>query len=169
MCVQTHVHKTIKCIKSKISIKVVIPQSKEILRCFYHSCKYYFCPITVYCAQLLSRVRLCNAMDCSPPGSSVHGDSPGKNTGVVSMPSSRGSSQFMDGTQVYYTALVSGVQYLYTCKMIIIVSPINSCHLTYKIFLAMNTFKIYSQQLSNMQCSINYSNHTAYYTSMTYL
>ena len=26
---------------------------------------------------------LCNPMDCSPPGSSVHGDSPGKNTGVV--------------------------------------------------------------------------------------
>ena len=25
---------------------------------------------------------LCNHMDCSPPGSSVHGNSPGKNTGV---------------------------------------------------------------------------------------
>ena len=25
---------------------------------------------------------LCHPMDCSPPGSSVHGDSPGKNTGV---------------------------------------------------------------------------------------
>ena len=25
---------------------------------------------------------LCNPLDCSPPGSSVHGDSPGKNTGV---------------------------------------------------------------------------------------
>ena len=25
---------------------------------------------------------LCNPMDCSPPGSSVHGDSPGKNTRV---------------------------------------------------------------------------------------
>ena len=25
---------------------------------------------------------LCKPMDCSPPGSSVHGDSPGKNTGV---------------------------------------------------------------------------------------
>ena len=27
---------------------------------------------------------LCSPMDCSPPGSSVHGDSPGKNTGVGS-------------------------------------------------------------------------------------
>ena len=25
---------------------------------------------------------LCDPMDCSPPGSSVHGDPPGKNTGV---------------------------------------------------------------------------------------
>ena len=25
---------------------------------------------------------LCNSVDCSPQGSSVHGDSPGKNTGV---------------------------------------------------------------------------------------
>ena len=25
---------------------------------------------------------LCDAMDCSPPGSSAHGDSPGKNSGV---------------------------------------------------------------------------------------
>ena len=25
---------------------------------------------------------LCDPMDCSPPGSSVHGDSPGRNTGV---------------------------------------------------------------------------------------
>ena len=29
-----------------------------------------------------SCLTLCDLMDCSPPGSSVHGDSPGKNTGV---------------------------------------------------------------------------------------
>ena len=34
------------------------------------------------CAQSFSCVRLCDPMDCSPPGSSVCGDSPGKNTGV---------------------------------------------------------------------------------------
>ena len=27
----------------------------------------------------------CNPIDCSPPGSSIHGDSPGKNTGVGSL------------------------------------------------------------------------------------
>ena len=39
-------------------------------------------------------------MDCSPPGSSVHEDSPGKNTGVGCMPSSRGSSWPRDQAQV---------------------------------------------------------------------
>ena len=33
-------------------------------------------------ASLLSCLTLCNPMDCSPPGSSVHRDSPGKNTGM---------------------------------------------------------------------------------------
>ena len=40
-----------------------------------------------------SCLTLCNPMDCSPPGSSVHGDSLGKNAGVVAIPSSRTSSQ----------------------------------------------------------------------------
>ena len=31
---------------------------------------------------VLSPQTLCDHVDCSPPGSSVHGDSPGKNTGV---------------------------------------------------------------------------------------
>ena len=34
------------------------------------------------CAEALRRVRLWDPMDCSLPGSSVHGDSPGKNTRV---------------------------------------------------------------------------------------
>ena len=36
---------------------------------------------TSWCCAVLSWT-LCDPMDCSPPGSSVHGDSPGKNTGV---------------------------------------------------------------------------------------
>ena len=39
-------------------------------------------------------------MDCSPPGSSVHGDSPGKNTGVGFHALLQGSSQPRDQTQV---------------------------------------------------------------------
>ena len=37
---------------------------------------------TVCVPSHFSRVWLCGPMDCSPPGSSVHRDSPGKNTGV---------------------------------------------------------------------------------------
>ena len=48
----------------------------------------------------LSRVRLCNPKGCSPPGSSVRGDSPGKNTGVGYHALLQGSSQPRDQTQV---------------------------------------------------------------------
>ena len=35
------------------------------------------------CAKSLqARLTLCDTMDCSLPGSSVHGDSPGKNSGM---------------------------------------------------------------------------------------
>ena len=36
----------------------------------------------VHAQSLQSCLTLCNPVDCSSPGSSVHGDSPGKNTGV---------------------------------------------------------------------------------------
>ena len=39
-------------------------------------CTYVLCLVTQLCPTL------CNPIDCSPPGSSVHGDFPGKNTGV---------------------------------------------------------------------------------------
>ena len=56
------------------------------------------------CLVARSYLTVCNSMDCSPPGSSVHGDSPGKNMEWVPMPSSRGSSQPRDWTQVSYIA-----------------------------------------------------------------
>ena len=40
------------------------------------------CPACMHAQSLQSCPTLCNPMDCSPPGSSVHGISPGKNTGV---------------------------------------------------------------------------------------
>ena len=59
--------------------------------CVYNSVLHHLCVIcTLYCGKSLSRVRLCGPMDCSPPGFSVHGDSPGKNTGV-------GSHAFLQG------------------------------------------------------------------------
>ena len=49
---------------------------------------------------LLTCVQLWDLMDSNPPGSSVHGDSPGQNTGVGYLPSSSGSSQARDWTQL---------------------------------------------------------------------
>ena len=60
--------------------------------------------VCMCCAVLCWVAQSCDAMDCSPPGSSAHGDSPGKNPGVGCMPSSRGSSQLRDRTQVSHTA-----------------------------------------------------------------
>ena len=51
-----------------------------------------------------SRVRLCNFMDGSPPGSSVHGILQARILEWAAMPSCRGSSQTTDGTWVSCTA-----------------------------------------------------------------
>ena len=47
-----------------------------------HICVYYIYVCAVLCLVTQSCPTLCNSMDSSPPGSSVHGDSPGKHTGV---------------------------------------------------------------------------------------
>ena len=61
------------------------------------------------CAKLLpSCPTLCNPVDCSPPGSSVHGDSPGKYTGV-------GCHVLLQGiflTQVWNPQLLSLLQFI---------------------------------------------------------
>ena len=56
------------------------------------------CLVTQLCPTLW------DPMDCSPPGSSVHGNSPGRNTGVGCMTSFRGSPQPRDQTQVSHIA-----------------------------------------------------------------
>ena len=54
----------------------------------------------VLCLVAQSCPALCNPLECSPPGSSVHGDSPGKNTGVGCHAPSRGYSQSRDQIQI---------------------------------------------------------------------
>ena len=44
---------------------------------------------------------LWDPMDCSPPGSSVHGDFPGKNTGVGAIPFSRGFPRIEPGSPAF--------------------------------------------------------------------
>ena len=58
------------------------------------------------CYARLSHSVVCDSLQPHglQPGSSVHGDSPGKNTGLGFMPSSRGSSQTRNQTQISLTA-----------------------------------------------------------------
>ena len=58
-------------------------------------------------AQLLqSSLTLCDPMDCSPPGSSVHGIFQTRILEWVAMPFSRGSSQLRDWTSVSYDSCI---------------------------------------------------------------
>ena len=54
----------------------------------------------MHAKSLQSYLTLCNPMDCSPPGSSVHGVSQARILEWVAISSSRGSSRPRDGTQV---------------------------------------------------------------------
>ena len=56
------------------------------------------------CLVAQSCLTLCDSMDCSPPGSSVHGGSPGKNTGLGCYALLQGSSQPRDQPQVSHIA-----------------------------------------------------------------
>ena len=73
----------LKCVKSEVS------------RPFFSS-YFIFGNMPACVLSCFSPIRFCNLMDCSPPGSSVHGIFPGKNTGMVAMPSSRGYSSPRD-------------------------------------------------------------------------
>ena len=63
--------------------------------------------MSVLCVCVLNRfshVWLCNPLDCSPPGSSVHGILQARILEWVAVPSSRGSSQPRNWTQVSWIA-----------------------------------------------------------------
>ena len=68
---------------------------------WYHKTDPSLC---VLCWLAQSRPTLWDLMDCSPPGSSVHGILQARILGWVAMPSSRASSQPRDPTQVIHTA-----------------------------------------------------------------
>ena len=65
-----------------------------------HICHIVCC----WCVVAKSCLTLCNPMDCSPPGASVHGISQARILEWVAISSSRGSSQPRDWTQVFCIA-----------------------------------------------------------------
>ena len=63
------------------------------------------CMYVCVCVQpLQSCLTLCNAMSCSPPGSSAHGVLQARILEWIAMPSSRGSSQPRDRTHISYVS-----------------------------------------------------------------
>ena len=56
---------------------------------------------------------LCNPLDCSPPGSSVHGIFQTKILERVAMPSSRGSSQHRDQAHISCVSCITGGFFTY--------------------------------------------------------
>ena len=74
------------------------------------------------CEVTQSRQTLCDPMDCSLPGSSVHGDSPGKNTGVGCHALLQGISPtqgwnpgLLPCKQILYHLTHQGSPYTYIC------------------------------------------------------
>ena len=65
---------------------------------------YIYIYTSVLCLVAQSCPTLCHPMDCSPPGSSVHGILQARILEWVAMPSSGGSSQRRDQTQAFCTA-----------------------------------------------------------------
>ena len=63
-----------------IHVSLLTNALSVLIQCLDHRS---VCVCVCVCAKSFqSCSTLCNHMDCSPPGSSVHGDSPGKNPGV---------------------------------------------------------------------------------------
>ena len=76
--------------------------------CLQYS-RYHDIVVALACAQSLQLCpALCNHMDCSPPGSSVHRILLARIVEWVAMPSSRGYSQPTDWIQVFCIFLIAG-------------------------------------------------------------
>ena len=73
-CTNTRIQSFCLCIKHFIRKRFI--KSAESRSLPSRKLYYQFSSVTQ------SSLTLCDPMDCSPPGSSVHGDSPGKSTGV---------------------------------------------------------------------------------------
>ena len=91
----------------QINVVFIMPHQKWLLEKWFYAIVgvriiwelFWVCPpgfsdLVLPCCMHAKSLQLCptlwDPMDCSPPGSSVHGDSPGKNIGVVGMTFSRG-------------------------------------------------------------------------------
>ena len=95
--------------------------------------------VCVHAKLLQSCPILCDSVDCSPPGSPVHGILQARVLEWVAVPSSRGSSQPRDGTQRSLTSPALTVRFFTT-------SPTRAAHgsgISRYIFKASKIRKLY--------------------------
>ena len=83
-----------------------------------------------------SCVTLCDPMDCSPPGSSVHGILQARTLEWVAVPSSRGSSRSRDWTCTSYVFCIGRQVIYHQCCL---GSPLNSIQRNQILINQMNT------------------------------
>ena len=77
------------------------------LPCPWHSWDYLSNKISIcVCKVIQSCLTLCNTMDCSPPGSSVHGISQARILEWVAVSFSWRSSQPRDRTRIFYVSCI---------------------------------------------------------------
>ena len=83
-----------------------------------HVCVCVCVCMCVHAKSLQLSLTLCDPMDCSPPGSSVHGLLQARILGWVAMPSSRGSSRPRHQTCISYVSCIGRrVTTSATCKV----------------------------------------------------
>ena len=95
----------------QLKIEKMLPhwnRSKTALVCIWYMWKNLYVHVWVRSKSLQAHLTLCEALDCSPPASSVHGILLARILEWVTRPSSRGSSQPMDQTHVSCVSCITG-------------------------------------------------------------
>ena len=103
--------------------------------------------ILVLCLVAQSCLTLCDPMDCSLPGSSVHGDSPGKNTGVGYQFLLQGIFQTQDLRQV----ISLGLSFLIGLSVIVKITA-SILRVYYVSLLRYYYFPQYTEDTRDMYC-----------------
>ena len=79
---------------------------RKVIQLYIYMCVHIYTPCYMFAKSLQSCQTLCDPMDCSPPGSSVHGVLQARILEWVAVPSSRGSSWPRDRTHVSWVSCI---------------------------------------------------------------